>query len=415
MLTLSDQGSKDSHTYTLTSLAATSVLQRTTTVLQRSDAAPITWDSTTETVKVYGSSGDDSWTVETPTPTHPVSFIGAGTTNKLVGPDQPGTTWDLQGADRGTLGLVTFDGMQNLVGGGSSNAFVFEHSGSVHGTIDGGSDKTNTLDYSHTHTALDVDLGRHLASLIHLGTDDGFSRIDSLVGSSGPGRLRGADTLNGWLITGAGKGKVNSFAFAHIGTLLGGSGVDTFLLENGASLSGKIDGGGGTNWLDYQGWTQAVTVNLATGSATGVANGVSRIRNVNLLASKGHDTLTGDSLGNILIGGAGITTLSGGSGRSVLVGGTGTATIVGGADDDILIAGTITFDANEAALTAVLAEWQRTDQSHAHRVAALSNSLIWGHTVLDNDAGAAQLTGGGGSDWFFANLGGTGIKDSITP
>jgi hypothetical protein len=163
------------------------------------------------------------------------------------------------------------------------------------------------------------------------------------------------------------------------------------------------------NWLDYSARTTAVTVNLATGSATGVVGGVSNIQDV--IGSAGNDTLTGNSLGNILIGGAGTNVLTGGSGRNLLIGGKGTSTIVGGAADDILIAGTTTFDNNTNALMSILQEWQRTDKDYAQRIADLrngggfngSNKLILGSTVLDND-GASKLTGGGGLDWFFADL-----------
>jgi Ca2+-binding RTX toxin-like protein len=141
----------------------------------------------------------------------------------------------------------------------------------------------------------------------------------------------------------------------------------------------------------------------------------------NVIGGAGNDTLTGNALGNILIGGSGTNVITGGSGRNVLIGGTGHATITGGPADDILIAGTTTFDGNEAVLGAILKEWQRTDKTYAQRIADLknggglngTNKLIWGSTVLDNDA-AATLAGGAGLDWFFANLGPGGVLDHIT-
>jgi hypothetical protein len=114
--------------------------------------------------------------------------------------------------------------------------------------------------------------------------------------------------------------------------------------------------------------------------------------------------------------------ITGGSGRSLLIGGTGSSTITGGSADNILIAGTTTFDANEAALMAILREWQRTDKTYAQRITDLkngggfngTNDLVWGTTVRDNDSAAATLTGGPGLDWFFADLGPGGILDHIT-
>jgi Ca2+-binding RTX toxin-like protein len=159
-------------------------------------------------------------------------------------------------------------------------------------------------------------------------------------------------------------------------------------------------------------------VNLATGSATSIAGGVSNIQNV--IGSAGDDTLTGNALGNILIGGAGTNLLTGGSGRNLLIGGKGTSTIVGGAADDILIAGSTTFDSNTTALMSILQEWQRTDKTYAQRISDLrngggfngDNKLILGTTVRDDD-GASKLTGNGGLDWFFPHVG-KGGEDTIT-
>ncbi len=70
-----------------------------------------------------------------------------------------------------------------------------------------------------------------------------------------------------------------------------------------------------TDWLDYAAYTTPMTVNLATNTATGidggVAGGIANIRNVR--GGQGGDTLTGNSLGNVLIGGSGNDTITGGS------------------------------------------------------------------------------------------------------
>jgi Ca2+-binding RTX toxin-like protein len=114
--------------------------------------------------------------------------------------------------------------------------------------------------------------------------------------------------------------------------------------------------------------------------------------------------------------------MSGGAGRSVLIGGTGNDTITGGANGDIVIGGSTNFDTNLAALSAILAEWQRTDIGYAQRITDLRNgvvdsngqsdALVFGSTVLD-DGGQNKLRGepvgtpepgGNELDWFFANL-----------
>jgi hypothetical protein len=169
--------------------------------------------------------------------------------------------------------------------------------------------------------------------------------------------------------------------------------------------------------------TVPVTVNLVTGSATGVAGGVSNIANVR--GGVGNDTLTGNG-GNILIGGAGINVLTdaysgtAASGRSLLIGGTGTSNLTAGSAGDILIAGTTLYNANYAALQSILAEWQSSDSYllRFQRIEGLAsgglngtNKLGWKKTVTDNDK-PSVLNGGPGLDWFFANF--PGGDDTIT-
>jgi hypothetical protein len=135
-----------------------------------------------------------------------------------------------------------------------------------------------------------------------------------------------------------------------------------------------------------------------------------------LYAGPGNDLLQGGGGNDVLVGGGGNDTLISGKGRDLLIGGAGAAHLVGNSGDDILIAGTTAFDNNEAALAAIMAEWT-SNRSYADRVANLSGTgtgpssngsyyLIASGpsaTVFDNGA-SNVLNGGGGMDWFFANL-----------
>ncbi len=301
-------------------------------------------------------------------------------------------SWQIAGADAGTVAPgVTFAAFQNLEGTARSSTFNFGTGASLGGTLFTGNG-TATV---------------NLAPGVRVG--------GSLQGGTGKTTLAGPDTDSTWTLTGANAGTVNGVAFTKFANLLGGTGADTFVFKPAGSVSGGIDGGaGGGDWLDYSGYGAAVTVNLAAGSATGVAkaatDGVARIHNV--LGSSLGNTLTGDGRADILVGGAGADVITGGGGRNLLIGGAGSDRVTGGIDGDIVIGGSVNFGtATQAALQAVLAEWLRTDENYATRVANLragvgpknAYQLVWGKTVL-GDGGGNTLRGGDASDWFFADL-----------
>jgi streptogramin lyase len=135
-----------------------------------------------------------------------------------------------------------------------------------------------------------------------------------------------------------------------------------------------------------------------------------------LYGGAGNDRLKGGGGNNVLVGGAGANTLTGGSKDDLMIGGSGPSTLQGGNGDDVMIAGTTAFDANDAALSAIMAEWTSA-RSYADRVANLSGTgngprsngnyfLIAGGqngTVFDNGV-ADVLNGVSGTDWIFANL-----------
>jgi hypothetical protein len=378
------------------------------------DSTPTSWSDLTTALNT-GHGQDDVVTVQPVLGALDVN--GQGARNTLVGPNTA-NIWYITGANAGSLGNVSFTGIDNLTGGTGNDTFQFGVWGSVDGVVDGGSG-ANTLDYSGLDgLTVTVNLANATAS-----RTGGFANFQSLVGTSSSGNtLIGPNATNVWSITGDNAGTVGSFSFSEFGSPTGGTGVDEFVFSAGAALSGKIDGGspGGNDWLDYAAYTMtAVTVNLASDSATavdgGVAGGIANIRNVR--GGQHSDTLTGNPLGNILIGGAGNDTINGGSGRSVLIGDTGTDTIKGGSADDIVIGGYTTYDgssdAHDQALGAILAEWQSADPYTTRitkikaGVGPMHAKFVLGTTVFSD--GKANTLNGGEMDWFFK-----GTKDTIT-
>ncbi len=430
-LNANDSASASGQSYTLSK-----------TTLTRSGIAAINYASLSA-INVTASGNDTLAVSSTPgVPSITTTFNGGTGTNTLIGPTVS-NNWTISGVNAGKLGSVAFSNFQNLVGGNLSNTFSFTSTTASVATINGGSGSSSkTLSYSSLPAtfAVTVNLATNSAPLI----TSGFSNINAVTGSNDTANtLIGPNSTNQWTITGVNAGKVNSFSFSHVPNLVGGTGVDDFKFTGIAATVLSINGGGApTNqgdWLDYSSLSTSstVTVNLATGSAanvnSGAAGAVTGIQNV-IGSSSGTNVLTGDSQGNILIGGSGANTLTGGSGNSLLIGGSGHGSITGGTGQDILIAGTTTYSATTTAgqtsLMAILAELQSAD-SFAQKVYDLihgtdsgdpnghgsdlngTNKLTWGggSPTVKPSTGAFTLSGDTSAettaDWFFSSASST--------
>jgi hypothetical protein len=123
----------------------------------------------------------------------------------------------------------------------------------------------------------------------------------------------------------------------------------------------KIDAGNGSNTLDYSGYTGDITVDLASGSATGLA-GISNFQNA--IGSNGNSLIVGD---------ANAHDLTGGTGRNIIIGGAGLDTITGGGGDNLLIGGSTVYDStNLSALELIMKEWLQPSD-FATRMLAIEN------------------------------------------
>merc|ERR1739841_43448 len=110
----------------------------------------------------------------------------------------------------------------------------------------------------------------------HLGTDT--NHIERLLGGSGDNTLIAADTPNTWIITGENEGTINGVYFRDVANLIGGSDVDTFILEADGRITGNVSSGDGDD-----------VVNLRSG------HGIDGMLNGGL----GIDTLLGQTVYNI--------------------------------------------------------------------------------------------------------------------
>lgn len=91
-------------------------------------------------------------------------------------------------------------------------------------------------------------------------------------------------------------------------------------------------GGDGVDTASFEASAAGVTVNLATGEASGGDAEGDVLSNIENITGSGFaDVLTGDGAANLLSGGAGNDTLIGGTGNDLITGDAGNDTIDGGA------------------------------------------------------------------------------------
>ena len=173
--------------------------------------------------------------------------------------------------------------------------------------------------------------------------------------------------------------------------------LDTF--TSGSGTFGRVSFGGVPIYYKYAD-TRSVTVTGGTGSDT-----------FRVLDSHAGIPLTldGGAGNDILVGGPGSETLRGGAGRDLLIGGLGADVLAGDAGEDILVDGTTAYDANLAALAAIMAEWTRTDLPYAARAhhllegGGLNGSNLLNLSTFATDGVANTLTGAAELDLFYGS------------
>ena len=158
-------------------------------------------------------------------------------------------------------------------------------------TLDGGAGDKDTADYENSDAGVTVNLAAGTASGGH-AQGDVLRNIERIRGSAHNDSLTGDASRN---------------------VLTGGAGADVL---TGAAGADTLDGGDGDDdAVAYWGSDAGVTVNLATGTASGGHAQGDVLRDIeNLHGSDHNDSLTGDSQDNWLRGGAGADTLDGGDG-----------------------------------------------------------------------------------------------------
>jgi hypothetical protein len=167
---------------------------------------------------------------------------------------------------------------------------------------------------------------------------DGNDNLSGDAGADGE-RAAGTESWRGFKKVGlaGGEGKAGLSGGAGNDILNGGGGDD--YLDGGAGAD-QLIGGAGFDGVDYSGSNAAVTVNLATGTASGGTAQGDTLSGIELVQGSAHnDTITGSANSDVIYGGVGNDTIFGGAGNDYLFGGAGNDTINAEAGDDMLDGG----------------------------------------------------------------------------
>lgn len=387
--------------------------------IQRSGSGLIKFDGSLERMNVSAGGFADKFLVQTmPMTAIAVTLVGGAGIDTLTGPDIA-STFEISSNGAGTLnGNMSFHQVESFQGGAAADLFRLDNGAKVSAINGGGGD--DLLDLSSINKPVTVDLQLKSATNV-----DSFASVEHLRGGSKKNTLIGPNSPNIWKVNGADSGVINSIAlgpiaFDSFGSLTGGTSIDVFQFAPSGSLTGRIqEQGGSSDQLDYSQLTDAVTVNLQSGEASRVAQGVAGIENV--LGGSGDDLLIGNAANNILIGGdghdvlaglAGNDILEGGAGNDLLIGGDGADMLTGGSGEDLLIGNRTTYDTNVKALMSIIGEWKKSSVSYAQRVDDLRTGVgpngqyKLNTATLLQDSAIDSLYGGDDTDWFWVTVNG---------
>ncbi|MHC5818548.1 MAG: calcium-binding protein, partial [Nostoc sp.] len=257
-------------------------------------------------------------------------FGGLGN-DSLLGGDGNDRLFGEQGDDK-LLGGAEND---TLYGGAGNDTYSFLANSAL-GTdtiIETTTDGTDTINFSGTTTAVNVNLGVTTLQTVNSNLKLILSAnnvIENATGGTGNDTLIG-NTLNNTLIGGDGNDQLQGLAGNDTYSFVANSALGTDTIIETTT--------GGTDTLNFSGTTVAVNLNLGITTSQTVNSNLKLILSANNVIENatggtGNDILTGNALNNTLIGGNGNDTLQGGNGDDQLLGGVGNDVLTGGAGKD---------------------------------------------------------------------------------
>jgi Ca2+-binding RTX toxin-like protein len=197
---------------------------------------------TMESLVINAAPSNDTIDVQGTTATTPVTVNANAGNDTLLGPDLV-NTWVMNGFNVGTLNgsAVAFNAVENLVGGNTTDRFLFSLGDTLSGSLNGGGGVNDRMDYSALPPAIPVmvDLTAGTANRGVLGA---ISGIEDVFGGAGNDILIG-NAANNLLHGGVGGGFDRLDGRDGHDILVGHSGNDTALGGSGRDL--LIGGTGG--------------------------------------------------------------------------------------------------------------------------------------------------------------------------
>ena len=186
-----------------------------------------------------------------------------GTTDKIVG-DDDGNQFVVTTAEAGTLTGKTsgWSNVENLTGGIGDDTVTFVKDGSLTGAVDGAAG-SNTLEGERIHDATIT--ANQKGSVKGVVTE--FNGIQVLKGANATG---GALTSSDVTVSGGDSGTSKGITWSGFQNLLGTASDDTFTFKEGGSLTGKVDGGDGTDTING---SERIADATITGGQTGTVSG----------------------------------------------------------------------------------------------------------------------------------------------
>ncbi len=354
-----------------------------------------------------------------------------------------------------------------LQGGSGSDTYRFDADSPLGFiTLDEAASGTDTLDFSPTTSqaislnmnvttkqVVNSNLSLNLKSANTFENAVGGARNDTIIGNALPNILignAGNDTLTG-------NGSDDQLeGGAGLDSLLGGPGNDMYVFATASTAERDTlteNANAGNDTLHFGGVATAVSLNLGSTALQSVhANRTLLLNSAtafeNAIGGSGNDVLTGNSVGNALLGLAG---------HDILTGGTGSDSLTGGPGNDIYVFGTataaeadsltelpgggidlLTFDSLTTPVNLNLGS-AANQTVHVNRVLRLNSSVNFenatggsagdfltgnsvantlrgssGHDTLTGRAGNDSLIGGSGNDYYVFATASTPEADTVT-